>query len=517
MSCPLVAQGGVTFRCVVNAVGSDAATVLERDARVMRWLVASCFFFYLLLAHGHFKTSDEIGVYEATAAIWQNGNLVVGPGPHVFEGPDGRLYSHFSIGQSLLAMPFYVAGELASALLPRAVEEAIAGPMRPPRGRTGGNIRITAVSVYGAAASALLVGLFFRVQRELGASLRAALAAAASLGIGTYLVLHSAYFLRHTTVAITILGALYGFHRYRADGSLRTLALASAVASVTFVVRLPAGIAGPALGGYLAWILWERARAGDPAVRTGRALLAIAGPFLAACAIQLGTNHARWGVWFGSPMVDQIGSFTTPIWVGLRGLLLSSGSSIFLYSPPLLLLPWILPGLWQRQRALCTAALAVVLTFLLVSSTFWSWSGLWSSPGPRYLFVATPLLLLPVGLWLDAGRGRRRWIALGALTAVGAIVELGLILARWRTVVHVMDYRRWEPGMEFLFIPDQSPILAAWPVIADGGIDAWLWWLAEGWVQHPGQPLIAAILLVLGIAVVGHCLRKLYQAVTRSA
>jgi hypothetical protein len=175
------------------------------------------------------------------------------------------------------------------------------------------------------------------------------------------------------------------------------------------------------------------------------------------------------------------------------------------------------PDFWRRHRAECAAVFAIVLTFLFVSATFWSWSGLWASPGPRYVFVATPLLLLPLGGWLDRASGRGRWRALWATVLVGFLLELGITIAHWRTIVDVMDYRRWEPGMEFLFIPDQSPLLAAWRVIADGAVDTWLWTIAVGWTGHEGHPVAALVVLALWGVAFALCARRLAASITSAA
>ena len=100
---------------------------------------------------------------------------------------------------------------------------------------------------------------------------------------------------------------------------------------------------------------------------------------------------------------------------GLHGLLLTPGASVFVYSPLLLLLPLTLPEFYRRHRAECVTALAIVASFLGLCGTFLFWHGLWSSPGPRYLFVATPLLMLPLGPWLDGARRTWQWLAVGGL------------------------------------------------------------------------------------------------------
>jgi hypothetical protein len=484
---------------------------VSQDLRVATWLAVCCFVLHALLGHGHFKSSDEISVYEATQALWERGDLVVRKGPHVFAGRGDRAYNHFAIGQSVLALPFYGLGRLLDAALPESWSRALAGPRRPPRGRSGGSVEIWAVLLYPPFASGLLVAVFFLFQRSLGASASSAALAAALLGTGSYVVNQSAYFLRHTTEALTILGALYGFERYRASGSLRSLALASALASLTLLVRVPAAVAAPGLAGYLAWALRERLRAGDGERRLLEAGLVVAAPLALALAVHVGVNQLKWGTWLSSPMLGQVVYFDTPLHVGLQGLLLSPGASVFLYTPLLLLCPWLLRRFWVTQRAECAAVLVVSASFLLVSASFWSWSGLWSAPGPRYVFVAVPLLLLPLGSWLDAARERGARAPLRAalvLGVLGALVQVAVTSSSWNTVVDLNDWRRWEPGMEFLFIPSESPILAGARALARGYVDSWIWWIGIGWSSQPPRPGLAVLLAFAGVLLLAFCVRK---------
>jgi Dolichyl-phosphate-mannose-protein mannosyltransferase len=463
-------------------------------------LAVTCFLGFALFHRGLLSSTDEVGVYETARAIFERGGLDVPEGLHTFPGRDGRTYSHFAIGQSLLALPFYGIGRLADATLPFRVRQSLAGP-RVAQGAIvyGGSVEIFAVALYGPVASALLVALFFLFERRLGASPRAAIAAALVLAGATYVGALSPYFLQHTTEALAILASLYFLFGFRRDGHLRDLALGSACAAVTVLIRVPAAVAGPALAGYALFAIGERARVGAPLAPM---LAAFAAPAAALAALHAGVNHAKWGTWIASPFLAQTGVLGSPFSIGLVGLLVSPGAGLFAYSPPTLLAPWLLADLFRRHRAETVALVAIVLSFVLLGGSFPAWTGLWSAPGPRYLFVATPLLLLPLGPWLDS-HPKRGAVVVVALAAVGAVVQLALLLADWSAVIATNHYLAWSPPKGFVWSFTAGPIPASARAVADGWLGPWLWTIAKGWEGRPGTPGVALVLLAIWAAAFG--------------
>jgi hypothetical protein len=107
---------------------------------------------------------------------------------------------------------------------------------------------------------------------------------------------------------------------------------------------------------------------------------------------------------------------------GLDGLLLSTGKSLFLYSPPLIL---ALPGLrdWWRTRrpdALLIAAITVTVVVAAASLERWDGDPAW---GPRLLVPLVPLLAWPACDWLRRTWPRRRAL-LSLLVAAGISVQI---------------------------------------------------------------------------------------------
>src|SRR5262245_3188792 len=457
------------------------------NAGIALRLALAFFLFFSLFSRGRFSGSDEVGLYQFTRSIYENGSLAVPPYLHTAEGVDGRHYAFFSVGQPLLALPFYGLGRLASRALPDPARLALAGESVRIRDlAAGGEVEIFFVDLFAPFVSALLVAAFFLYERELGVSTRVALLTSVLFGATTYVATLSTFFLRHAPESACILGALLCFLRWRRTGAPAALWLGSALASAAFLVRLEAGIAAPALAAYLGWCLYERSgRGGDPRVVT-RALPAILVPLLAALAISTAVDLARWGRPWNVPQFASAGLSGPPLTASLYALLFSPGMSLFVYSPLLLLLPWTWPRFWRRQRAEAATFLALGATYALVYSSSPLWTGLWSAPGPRYHLLTAVLLMLPLGPWLEARPGRARLAAAALLGAAGLCVQLVFMLVEWAPLTHAMAWREAEPRWSFLFDPRVCPLAGAARHVLGGELPGpRLWRPPPGW---PGQP-----------------------------
>src|SRR5207247_6569888 len=119
-------------------------------------------------------------------------------------------------------------------------------------------------------------------------------------------------------------------------------------------------------------------------------------------------------------------AYSTPLLVGLYGLLLSSGKGIAWFAPAL----WLAPAGLRRLRStgptgarLAAAIAGIAAGALVLYGRFQHWAGD-GSFGPRYLVPFLPLAFLIVAFALErATRGGR--IAAPALGTLGLIVQLG--------------------------------------------------------------------------------------------
>jgi hypothetical protein len=112
-------------------------------------------------------------------------------------------------------------------------------------------------------------------------------------------------------------------------------------------------------------------------------------------------------------------------------------------------------------------------------------------------------LLLPLGPWLDAHSKRGAVVVVVALAAVGALVQLALLLADWSAVIATNHYLAWSPPKGFVWSFRAGPIPASARAVADGWLGPWLWTIAKGWEGRPGTPGVALVLLAIWAAAFG--------------
>jgi hypothetical protein len=285
-----------------------------------------------------------------------------------------------------------------------------------------------------------------------------------------------------------------------------------------------------------AWYVLDRAHRRGELYRVWRAL-PLAVIVLAEFAfIALWHNHMKTGSLWDSGYQIPNGVFSGDLFAGLDGLLLSTGKSAFLYSPPLVLGVLGLPTAWRRRRAETMFIVAVIVMSLLFNAKFRHWHAdyCW---GPRHLTAVTPLVMLLAWPWLpemlQRGRVGLRTGLFAVTIASGVGVQLLGASIYWDHYIRVMIAAKDQTGaggwfQEHLshghYIPAFSPLVGqAWllrHLIDDDGEldrdapwksvipypvdlhDAWNrlrfdWWLLEFTGSPPQSPKPGFVLLLI--------------------
>jgi len=382
--------------------------------RVAAWLAVFALLVYVVSGGGRVVSSDEVTMLELSRALL-HGHVWVPEGA-TLRGPDGRDYSKNAAAQAVLALPVVAVAELG----------ARAAHMEPSRANLA--VRFAA-SFVNAFVIAVLLALFYLGARALGAGKRASLFGALLLGFGTPVWVYAKSFLAEPLEALGLFAALLGASLAGATSRAERLAAAGAFIAVSVklsMLPLALGVLVPLLGAPRRTWIW-------PALGIALALL----------------GHGIYDLArFGTPFETGYGvqatpaAYTTPIVVGLYGLLLSSGKGLAWFAPAV----WLAPSgaaAMLRERASVDGTLArigfgtprgraawgvIVATVAALGlySRFQHWAGD-GSFGPRYLVPLLPLLVLCV-TWFVIGTGtpsRPRRLLATALFLLGVFVQIG--------------------------------------------------------------------------------------------
>ncbi|HTR97952.1 MAG TPA: hypothetical protein VMH61_08625 [Candidatus Acidoferrales bacterium] len=507
-----------------------SAAVTAATGRTARRIALAALVVFALTGGGRVTGSDEVTMLDLSRALL-HGHLDVPPGA-TLDGPDGRHYTKNTAGQAVLALPLAALAELGA----RAAHL--------PSARTELGVRFI-VSFFNGLVTAILLGVFYALARRLGAGPGAALGASALLGFTTPLWFYAKSFMSEPLEALGLLLALGNAALASAGGAQerpgerRAQRLAALGAFVAIAVKpsmvLLALAALSALG----------------AKRVQRWIVPLAGVALGLAA-EAAYNFACFGnaLHSGYGAQASLGAFSTPLFVGLYGLLVSSGKGVLWFAPAVVL---AVPGFvgMRRPRAhsheprhglparnAARAALVACAVALAEFGTFQHWAGD-GSWGPRFLVPVLPLAFLAVAFALEgASRARRRvaW-ALGLAGLVVTLGGVGIHFGAEMRQVGDYPYTRALDDPHFMeashFNPRYSPIAVHWQMLSRnlaaqlhgqaprlghaGAVDPRLgistgdqrallgaidvWWLYARYAGLPAVPLALAAVLLLAAAI----------------
>ncbi len=241
------------------------------------------------------------------------------------------------------------------------------------------------------------------------------------------------------------------------------------------------------------YLVYRRSRAvgedrlahGGAALLLLRSLLGLLG-FAVFVAVALAHNYLKTGSPWDSGYQIKEGIFSGDLWAGLYGLLLSSGKSVFLYSPPLVLAILGARRAFSRRPAETIFLLSLIVVSLLYNAKFRHWHAdyCW---GPRHLVSLTPLAMLLAAPLFDEPSPRER--ALIAITAAaGVFVQLLGATIYWDHYIRILIAIKDQTGASGWFqenlshghyIPGFSPLQGHW-------------WILKSWITRDPMPLRSA-------------------------
>ncbi|MGE5303902.1 MAG: hypothetical protein ACM3TN_11350 [Alphaproteobacteria bacterium] len=455
------------------------------DIRTAVWLGLALLLFYLLTTSAHQPTGDEEEYVAVAENILTRGTLaIVTPSP----GTDGRSqftesYSKFALGQSLLLLPVVALQMITRAIVP------VPFAFLP-------HLVLNFLPVFESAATCALVFLLFRLNRlgpDFHLSRSTAATAALLTGIATQMWPSSRTLFADNSVALLLTLAVYSLARFhREDGGIGWAVTAAWAAAITVLCKTLFALACPALAAYGIWAATQKNRQGKlPKAQIVRLASLAALPFLLVGATQLQYNYLRYGsIWLSGYHQGRDGDFgfSTPILVGLYGIFLSSGRSLFLYSPLCLLAFLGFRDFFKHAKAEFLLIAGASLPVVLAYAKWWSWHGGWEW-GTRFYLFLIPLLMwlsVPAWRWLDQKelslRARNlRKVALAFLISISVFIQLlGILIhpiAYWKMTasdLNVLQRPVYEKGV--WEIRDDMPLAHFVPEFSPVAAHAWLIW-----------------------------------------
>jgi hypothetical protein len=289
---------------------------------------------------------------------------------------------------------------------------------------------------------------------------------------------YSKSFMSETTLNVAILGGVYGALRYVEEKRGVWVSFSGACLGFAFLTKVTALVVIPVI---LLYIM--------ASLRTKKSVYDLSLHFVPVLAVFFCLQAWHNLIRYGSALdlgyragIDALG-FSTPLIVGLWGLLLSPGKSFFVYTPVALLGLIGLRSFLLHRRKEALLGLGISVIFVLFHARWWSWAGDWTW-GPRFLLVITPYMVLSCGIvferWGNLKRVWRYLVLLLILFSIG-IQFLGV-------AVHSFSYIDVRGRVLDQLIPVDTTVVTYWRFYSESAMAqfsplfshiAGNWWLLK--------------------------------------
>ncbi len=355
--------------------------------------------------------------------------------PHEnIKGRDGKMYSPFGIGQSIAVIPFYAVGILFSKFFSTSIKNVITEFF---------------VSLFNSFVNALIGTIIFLFILDLGYRFTVALLASIIYEFFTFSFEYSKMFYAEPLITLCLTVAVYFLYRYfnsslllskqnkesypfdtrriftyqekivtywliflagaiMGFGILTKIAFSILLIPIVFYVvfeiassylkkenKIKSSINKVGCDGYHSKVVnlfWLRNK--KFLFNLIITLLLFLFPIFISFFVVALYNFYRFGNVFETGYGDKV-KFNVQILEGLYGLLFSSGKSVFVYSPILIIAIILFPKFLKKHKAEGILFISIFIISLLFYSKWNSWQGgfCW---GPRFLLPAIPFLVIPL-------------------------------------------------------------------------------------------------------------------------
>ena len=429
-------------KSIITSLSFSRVNEMNTDKKSLISIFIFLFFFmiYILTSSGSVHvTVDGTVRYVVTKNIVDSGNVSIPEDLGRYMGTmgsNGKYYSWYGIGQSALMVPLYVIGK------------AVANPE-------------FMVSLFNPLLTSITCVVIFLFCLTLGYSSRTSVIVTLMYGLGTIAWPQSKGPFEHPLETTLILLSIFLVHLHVRNESYPKLILSAVLLGIAFITRVPTLLT---IFPVLLYLLLSHIRKQTFVLFFKEAI--IYGMTLVPFGIFfLYYNYVRFGDVFEtgySKAFNQLGidTFSTPLHVGLCGLILSPGKGFFLYSPIAILFILVVGNFYKKNKGLTIAFLTLISAYVLFHSKYYAWHGDWSW-GPRRLTVLTPFLIIPLGELFESGMLKKfihLKILVVLLLAVSILIQIAAVTVNLNKYFIKNQLPSRNLPTHIYFDPNYSPI-----------------------------------------------------------
>jgi hypothetical protein len=363
-------------------------------------------------------------------------------------GRDGKTYSKYGIGQSLIAIPLHLMGDLWESLF--IWEEQFLPEDWYPR---------LFVSMLNPIALAGIVWLMVSFGRALGYQIHTSRWIAIAFVFTSMAWPYVKTFYPQPSVALLLLLAVYAAYQWRKAQEIKWLWWLSLALGLAILFRFSALIIVPVIIIYLVFTSSKQER--------WRWILPLVIGVGGAGLVTAWYNWQRFGSVFETGYHEV--AWTNPTVYGLYGLIYSPGKGILFYAPMLILCLvgfilfarvnkpelWLILGLWISYLA------------FYAPYDFWTGGFNW---GPRFLLPVLPLAFLTLGTILEDQTIRGGKFLFTIFFILGLMIQIPAIIVDHSRYLNQQFENSDDISQaygETINNIEYSPILQQWPIALD--------------------------------------------------
>jgi len=400
------------------------------DNRVKIFFFALVIYLFSLSVVRTFHSEDEFSYFYLTYSIVENRSFIIDPiaGHHLsntenFVQYNGNWYSKYPPGLPFLAIPFYLVGRFIWQLL----------------GFDGFPLIIMcSISGFSAAFSLVIVYEFCTFFKF---SYIAKIATIITYGFGTIAWVYAKTFFSHSTATLFILLSLYFFISMARDEKeglvyIKSLLSGMAIGLATLIRYTSFLFVFPLVFYFLIKPMSLKKERATLFIFPLLIFILLAGWYNFICF----DNPFITGYHLNQLYGNETERFTTPIYIGLWGFLISPKRGLFIYSPVLLFSIIGIKELYTEVKDETILLISSFMILLLVYSAWWYWPG-GLCYGPRLLHEAIPMLTIPIGKSIDSYKHKRIfWIAFIVLLCFSIYAQFAAVVTDFITTDYPISF-----------------------------------------------------------------------------